>query len=168
MKTDWSKVGKKSRRKGKAFECELARLFRKISGDNWQTSRNSGRTDTRGDIYCADYPNVMVECKHRKSLTLKSMLNGTKIYTDTIDYITKDFLKYEHLDTLLIVMKTEHGIWVGSAVRCGKSKNVLLWMNDCNPSPDENYLSIKGVPWLWLDKEEDAIKGFMKWLQTRI
>jgi len=75
--TDWSSVGRKSRRKGKAFEQEVARYLTAVSGEKFTSTRNSGRTDLKGDIYCMSTPSRwVVECKDRK-LSIKALMSGS-------------------------------------------------------------------------------------------
>lgn len=89
---DWSKVGRKSRRKGKKFECEIAGLLRHWTGEDWQSTRNSGRTDLPGDIYCLSRPTlVSVECKDRKCWMTRDLLLGNVGYVNEMRKVL-----YEH------------------------------------------------------------------------
>jgi hypothetical protein len=74
---DWSKIGRRSRRKGKRFECEVAAVLREWSGWRWDTTRNSGRTDLKGDVYAVLHGDrsPLIECKNRK-ISLKSFLTS--------------------------------------------------------------------------------------------
>ena len=83
--TDWSKVGRKSRRKGKKYETMIAGCLRECTGLNWQTTRNSGRTDLKGDLYCLDRADfVVVECKDRESFQPLAMLQENAGFTDEL------------------------------------------------------------------------------------
>ena len=94
-----------SRRKGKSFECWCARYFTQWTGLEWQTTRNSGRTDLKGDIYCVSRPDLLliVECKHRKEYSVHAMLKPTEAFTKMVR-------RYSPLT--MIIIKNETGIWV--------------------------------------------------------
>lgn len=99
-----SQVGKMSRRKGKSFERWVARYFSKWTGLKWETTRNSGRTDLRGDIYCVSRPDLplVVECKHRKEYSAIAMIKSNKAI---IKLITDNLGK-------MLIVKNDVGIWV--------------------------------------------------------
>jgi len=108
-----SQVGKMSRRKGKSFERWCARYFTQWTGLKWETTRNSGRTDLRGDIYCVSRPNLplIVECKHDKRYSVHAMLKPTKAFADMVAI---HFARRDKLDTkLVLLIKNETGIWFG-------------------------------------------------------
>ncbi len=74
--SDWSAVGRKSRRKGKRFEQEVARFMTSVTGMEFTSTRNSGRTDLKGDVYAISDPyRFVVECKDRR-MTVKSLMLG--------------------------------------------------------------------------------------------
>lgn len=100
-----SQVGKFSRRKGKSFERWCARYFTQWTGLKWETTRNSGRTDLKGDIYCLSRPDLplVVECKHRKEYSVHAMLKPTEAFTKMVR-------RYGSLT--MIIVKNETGIWV--------------------------------------------------------
>ena len=76
--TDWSKVGRRSRRKGKKFEQLVARSLSEATGRRFTSTRNSGRTDLKGDVYDVDNPSgSVIECKDR-GLSIKSLITGCK------------------------------------------------------------------------------------------
>lgn len=112
----WSKVGKKSRRKGKSFECEVAKLFRTWFGHKWETSRNSGRTDIPGDIYCVDRPTrIMVECKHRANWSLRDIIRNNAGFRNNFFQVVDTFHTRNSAETypiLWIFRKDEYGLWV--------------------------------------------------------
>ena len=94
-----------SRRKGKSFECWCARYFTQWTGLKWETTRNSGRTDLKGDIYCVSCPDLplIVECKHRKEYSVHAMLKPTEAFTKMVR-------RYGPLT--MVIIKNETGIWV--------------------------------------------------------
>ena len=102
-----SQIGKLSRRKGKSFECWCARYFTQWTGLEWQTTRNSGRTDLKGDIYCLSRPDLplIVECKHRKEYSVHAMLKPTKAFADMVHSIINKGL------FVIIIVKNETGVW---------------------------------------------------------
>lgn len=74
--TNWSEVGRRSRRKGKAFEQLVARHLSEVSGHQFTSTRNSGRTDLKGDVYSPRYADLLViECKDR-ALSIRSLMTG--------------------------------------------------------------------------------------------
>jgi len=105
-----SQIGKMSRRKGKQFERWCAGHFTKFTGLLWQTTRNSGRTDLKGDIYCVDYPDlpVVIECKNDKRYTAHAMLKPTKEFWDMV-HCTRSKIGNK---ILIIILKNETGIWI--------------------------------------------------------
>lgn len=107
-----SQIGRASRRKGKAFERWCARYFTKWTGLKWETTRNSGRTDLKGDIYAVSRPDLplIVECKDDKRYTVHAMLKPTKAFVETMSYIRLDRLRYG--DNLIIIVKNPTGVWV--------------------------------------------------------
>ncbi len=109
-----SQVGKFSRSKGKRFERQMARYFTKWTGLNWQTTRNSGRTDLKGDIYCLDFPDapIVVECKDRKTYTVHAMLKPTKAFRDMV---LQTILRAVEVEYTLILVKNETATWVALA-----------------------------------------------------
>lgn len=118
--TDRSKIARRSRRKGKSFECLMARTFRDWFGHNWQTSRNSGRTDIPGDIFCVDRPTrIMVECKHRKSWSIRDIVRQNTSYVANLEEVIQ---KHHDLaderrglinyPLLWVWRKDENGLWL--------------------------------------------------------
>lgn len=104
-----SQVGKFSRRKGKSFERWCARYFTQWTGLKWETTRNSGRTDLKGDIYCLSRPDLplVVECKNDKRYSVHAMLKPTKAFTDMINKT----IEKSPYDPMFII-KNETGIWI--------------------------------------------------------
>jgi len=101
-----SQIGKLSRRKGKSFEREMARLFTKATGIKWETTRNSGRTDLRGDIYAPDLGEpFIVECKHRKEYELHQMMSNTKSLRDVVKKAEGENKPF------VILVKNSSGVW---------------------------------------------------------
>jgi Holliday junction resolvase len=111
-KVDWSKIGRKSRRKGKSFECQLARILTANTGVEWITSRNSGRTDVPHDVFCPKhFPHKgrwVIEAKHRKNLTFTDVIKRNKSYLDFIAEMGgKEW-------AVLVFRKDQYGIWAGT------------------------------------------------------
>lgn len=96
-KTDWSKIGRSSRRKGKKYECVIAGMLRDVTGLNWQSTRNSGRTDLKGDVYCVNDPTSqtgsVIECKNRDGFQPLSMLQGNVSYVAEMAKVRTELLK---------------------------------------------------------------------------
>jgi len=148
---NWSKIGRKSRRKGKAYECVIARWLTEVTGWCWQSTRNSGRTDLKGDVYCVGeigggvprfagtpYDRVMVECKHRMSWSVAAMIKGNKTYTDGVDEIVAKYLVTgEQYDIMVIFVKSDLGQWV----------HVTLGNNDRQKIDGEIMLFVGGRWW---------------------
>jgi hypothetical protein len=102
-----------SRRKGKSFERWCASYFTNLTGLKWETTRNSGRTDLPGDIYCVDRPDlpVFVECKFRSAYTAHAMLKPTKAFSDMVK---NNFIKLQYkygYDYIIIIVKNDTGVW---------------------------------------------------------
>jgi len=108
-----SQIGRASRRKGKAFECWCARYFTQWTGLKWESTRNSGRTDLKGDIYCVSRPDLLltVECKDDKRYSVHAMLKPTKAFADMVRYIYHNRLKDGEV-YLIIIVKNQTGIWL--------------------------------------------------------
>lgn len=109
-----SKIGRRSRRRGKKFERVVAGSYRDWFGNNWQTNRNSGRTDLPGDIYCVDRASmVFVECKHRQNWSVGDILRHNKGYWAEMEKVLGEWKEvvssYPHAH---IWRKDEHGLWV--------------------------------------------------------
>ena len=121
-----SQIGKHSRRKGKAFECQMARYFTAWTGTKWETTRNSGRTDLNGDIYAVEYPDMkmVIECKHRASYTVHAMLKPTKAFTDMIK---ETLAKIRDDQYVVFIIKNETGIWMANTM----AKKSGFWYSLC-------------------------------------
>ena len=126
-----SQVGKMSRRKGKAFECFCARYFTAWTGTKWETTRNSGRTDLKGDIYCVEHPdmNMVIECKHRKAYIVHAMLKPTKAFEDMID---ESLAKLRGSQYLIFIVKNETGVWMSNTY---VTKNGIKKLSGNMPDP---------------------------------
>lgn len=93
----------------------MAGRYREWFGGNWQTTRNSGRTDLPGDIYCEDvHVPIVVECKHRTSWGLDQIIRNTKEYRKSLGEVLttyrdarNDLWRYLH-----VWRKDVHGMWV--------------------------------------------------------
>lgn len=108
-----SQIGRASRRKGKAFECWCARYFSKWTGLDWQSTRNSGRTDLKGDIYCVSRPDLplVVECKDDKRYSVHAMLKPNKAFIDMVDHTYSKASEDDEV-YIMIIVKNETGIWL--------------------------------------------------------
>lgn len=149
-----SQVGKMSRRKGKVFERECARHFTKWTGLKWETTRNSGRTDLKGDIYCVSRPDLdlVVECKYNKIYTVHAMLLTAKTFVDMILEVTN---KANH--PVLFIIKNETGIWVSWCTdvqvfkKCPNvkikfmSNTMIIGGMDWHKIDDIEYFEIDGI-----------------------
>jgi len=161
---NWSKIGKHSRRKGKKFEQDIARMLRLGMGENWQTTRNSGRTDIKGDIYCSKYPFIMIECKHRKSFSLRSMVQKNGLFQKAVIYIIDEFNKFFTNSSILIIfLKNETGLWVMVDFSNSSILNEMYIISDIQ-------IIENGRIWQWLGKNitSDEGKEFMSWLQKKL
>lgn len=132
-----SAIGRRSRRKGKAFECAFARKMTELTGMKWESTRNSGRTDLKGDIYCPDSPDlpVVIECKHRNEYRLEHLFNPTASLQTAIDKNLRDAA--DKGATAIIAVKTKIGVFIridGSRVRVNgkpiilKKDGRVLWI----------------------------------------
>ena len=114
-KKDWSSVGRASKDKGKRFERAIAALLSDVSGEDWQRSRNSGRTDIPGDVYRVDEPSypVVVECKNRVSWSLKDRIKANAAYHKNLQEVlnTANLLD-SRFRVLNVLCKDEAGVWV--------------------------------------------------------
>ncbi len=130
-KEQQSKIGRKSRRKGKCFERELARYFTSWFGAKWETTRNSGRTDLPGDIYCPTRPiQVCVEAKHRKTWTLSAIARNNTAYRKELDKVIREWEKdhSEAYPVLWVFCKNADGLWV--AAFGAEHSHSLTWNGD--------------------------------------
>lgn len=109
---DWSKTGRKSRRKGKVFEREVAAIYRKWTGYDFQTTRNSGRTDLPGDVYCVDRDfKVHIECKHRKTWTTRDILRNNRSFALEFEKVIEEW-EAAGLPILHLWCKNDDGLWL--------------------------------------------------------
>lgn len=126
-KAQQSKVGRRSRRKGKKLECMVAAWLRVNTRWEWETTRNSGRTDLKGDVYCLSHhdvnTHVVIECKHRQSWTTADVVKGNKTYTREFEDVVNKW--HETAAQLLIFFrKDSFGLWVAIVKRHhGKEEN---------------------------------------------
>jgi len=111
--TDWSQVGKKSRRKGKRFECQIAILMREITGHDWQTVRNSGRTDIKGDVYCpeSNIQAVHIECKHNSYFSISHLIKPVAGTRQQLEKIQNEAIDSKS-ELSMIFVKNLTGIWL--------------------------------------------------------
>jgi len=136
-----------SRRKGKSFEREIARYFTEWTGIKWETTRNSGRTDLKGDIYCPSIPNfpLIVECKHRSAYSVHAMLKPTKTFMRMISDVLKKWLNDLDDDSdIMIIVKNETGIWA-TVRRKVSSKRINKLFETRNQNI--RMFSVSGITW---------------------
>lgn len=112
----FSRTGRKSRRKGKSFERMVAGVLRLWTpGTDWQTTRNSGRTDLPGDVYAPDrQTQCVIECKHRKNWSVQDIIRNNKGYADEMRKVyCEDWgpVMKTH-PFLLIFCFNDAGLWV--------------------------------------------------------
>lgn len=120
-KPDWSKIGKASRAKGKVFERIVRRWLAQVwPGGEWLTTRNSGRTDIKGDVFNADH-DIMVECKDRKTWTKERLWMGQM--QNEINEILDEWLEDSPNLQLIIVFRESKFVWVTGFWRLKPSDN---------------------------------------------
>ena len=123
-----SQIGRGSRRKGKRFEVWCANYFTQQTGLKWETTRNSGRTDLKGDIYCVSRPDLsfVVECKNDKHYSVHAMLKPTKKFASMVcDLYARPVHKEKRL---IIIVKNDTGVWVlmnPAVLICSKYHDVI-------------------------------------------
>lgn len=152
--TDWSKVGKRSRRKGKTCECEVANKLAELTGRLWSSTRNSGRTDLKGDVYCVGCkdPNfLVVEVKNRDWKWSDILKRNAKVERE-LDGVKHLFLNGDTPSAyLLIVAKVESVLWY-SMYLAGENGAKSLRSNF---NQGDDVLFINGVFWSRLDALKD-------------
>lgn len=120
MTVDHSAIGRKSRRKGKSFEQTIALFMSGIFGETWRTTRNSGRTDVPGDVYCMSArSNFMVECKHRQDWTVSSIMKGNKSFETEFEKVAQEWRDAQRGDQalgMILFFKDPLGLW--ALVKC--------------------------------------------------
>lgn len=156
-KKQQSAIGRRSRRKGKAFECWCARFFYKWFEGKWQSTRNSGRTDLKGDIYCVDYPlsDLVVECKHDKKYNVMSMLRPTEAFKHLIRKYRRRQVNIGWGCTLLLIVKNKAGVWL--AVVSNKYN-----LNEVLVSRDVSAVVIEGVYFFKLEQSISQLKNIIR------
>ena len=113
-----SQVGRASRRKGKSFERWCARYFTQWTGLKWETTRNSGRTDLKGDIYCVSRPDLplIVECKFDKKYSVHAMLKPTVEFVKMFKKKSKIF-STDPTIKIMFIIKNDTGIWIRTDIK---------------------------------------------------
>lgn len=88
LANDRSNIGRRSKRKGKAYEARVAELFTKFTGISFRRTPNSGGYNKSGGVVIADHlfsgdiicdnPNFIfnVEAKNRENLSLPALLKN--------------------------------------------------------------------------------------------
>lgn len=86
MNSSASDRGRRSSRRGKAFERRVAKYLTRVMGFEWRRTPLSGgwtkkRQEHLGDVYPVGNPSlekkVLVECKNRKGWTLQQLMRKT-------------------------------------------------------------------------------------------
>lgn len=151
-KLQQSRIGRRSRRKGKGFECYCARLFTRWFFGDWRTTRNSGRTDLKGDIYCLQAPDIplVVECKHDKRYTLGAMAKPTVSFKDLVRKYRRRQVQLGWGWTLLLIIKNQAGTWV-AMISNKENLNDVLDRGDCFA------VMTNGVPFFKIDQALEGI-----------
>lgn len=113
---NWSKIGRKSSSKGKVFERLVAAIYRRLYAEDWQSTRNSGRTDLKGDIYSVDRESgILVECKHRKTWKTGDILKGNSDYLESMGGVMETWLGCNaRYPVFHVWRKDEFGLWVAT------------------------------------------------------
>lgn len=166
-KEQQSAIGRRSRAKGKRFERRVAALLREWTGADWQTTRNSGRTDLKGDVYVPDCPEadgILVECKDRKAWTLKAVAQRRTMVAQELDSLVRAFIAeaaYQSRYTRLLVFVSLHGdILVGWRCRGG--------MPGLQRSRRECFLmEVGGLHWMWAGDVSGACTHALLWKGAR-
>lgn len=159
----FSKTGRKSRRKGKSFERMVAGVLRLWTpGTDWQTTRNSGRTDIPGDVYAPDRAiKCVIECKHRKNWSVQDIIRNNKGYADEMQKVLiedwEPVIQTHHY--LFIFCFNDAGLWVSVQK---VSPGVLNFPGQNVELPDgeirtkANLSGPDGVLWHLLDQDEQG------------
>ena len=107
MAPDWSKIGRRSRRKGQRFERKIAKVLTKATGLTWRRTPASGGMEWKGDVICTDLaPHqqpFIVECKDRGIRFDAEYINNYPTLEKWIDVYGSDDLVY-------LVFTTNNGI----------------------------------------------------------
>ena len=159
--TNWSKVGKRSRRKGKVYERKVAALLREATGVDWQTTRNSGRTDLKGDVYCLESrrDEALVECKDREYWTIANLMKGSVRLVGEINGLVEMFLQHDEYEVFLLFINAKFGSLVGvlSKGRRSEWKEQML-------TGTERFVAYSGavrLPFIYFAKDDtDGFKDF--------
>ena len=127
-----SKIGRKSRNKGKSFERKMAIKHREwMPGTNWQTTRNSGRTDLPGDIFDMDGETIVLsECKHRQTWNVRGLTLGNTSYRNNRQEVIDGWAKVQkRYPILMIWAQNEFGLWLNTVTydKCHDFRINDLW-----------------------------------------
>lgn len=161
---------------GKSFEREVCDAFHKATGLNFQRVPNSGsfiggrnvvRMDTmsenqiglmRGDIIPPkEYPNLIIECKKRKSFSFHLLFHDDKDLNSWIKQVEVDFNAGGKGIWLLVFKVNNRGmyvVWNGHRFKLTCTDNSLIYQLD-----HVNYL-VHRFDERWLAGNLDAIRTF--------
>ena len=152
-KDQQSAIGRRSRTKGKTFERWCANFFTQWFEGKWQTTRNSGRTDLKGDIYRLDAPDleIVVECKNNKSYNASGMTKPTEATKQLVRKYRRRQVNLGWSWTLLLVVKNKAGVWVAAMSNCHSLSEVLV-------RKDVSAIVIEGIYFFKLNQSIAELK----------
>ena len=101
--------------KSKVFEREAARLMSKYTSSLWKRVPNSGglaaqkeKDNTfQGDLYSHDHPNLIVECKHWKELTINDLYSRNSLFWKAAKQAR---MEAQGKDWLLLIKTNNRGV----------------------------------------------------------
>lgn len=163
-KAQQSAIGRRSRRKGKKRERDIAKLFRDATGLDWQTTRNSGRTDLPGDVYCkTEHVGICVEVKDRKNWSVRDILLGNKGYAAEYAKVRQTWTEHvREYPWLFVFSQTTEGLWLSASHGSLAEKAVTMEI-DLIADSDAAISGPDGVLW-WRIKafKEGALNGLIR------
>lgn len=114
---DFSKIGRRCRRRGSTFERTFARWMTDATGFKWSRTANSGATDIAGDVYPVgrDCSRFVVECKHDVRYAFDRRISGSKTFEKAIEEMRSRYSTYSPFlpnPWVMLVVKDPVGIWV--------------------------------------------------------
>lgn len=103
---DRVKLGKKSNRKGKAYERKVARDMSKFTGQTWKRTPHSGAGHIPGDIMRLPEPfEYTIELKNRKDLTLDRVFKNPNVLQPYME--DKQILIFNNHGQSLVVLSVD-------------------------------------------------------------
>jgi len=104
--------------KGKTYEREIASFLSRVTESSWKRVPNSGGLATakerdntfQGDVYSHKHPNLIIECKHWKHLSLNDVFNRNSNFYKAVKQAKSEsqgkdwllFIKSNNQGTLMI------------------------------------------------------------------